>query len=106
MDDGPSQNNDETKPDESSSSVSEQKSEKENLTFDDPVIIRKTSPVLIGITIIITILLDGFTRTYLGLDLFNFLLLVIEFVINFIAILLENISTGFENISNVIKDNT
>jgi hypothetical protein len=79
---------------------------KEIPVFDDPVVIRKTSPVLIGLTIIITILLDGFIRTYFELDFFNILSLVIEFIFNLGDSLLGRILITTDAISNLIENNT
>ena len=81
-------------------------SKKKSSTFDDPVVIRKTSPVLIGLTIIITILLDGFIRTYYGLDFFNILSFGIEFISNLGNSLLGYISIAIDIISNIVEDNT
>ena len=75
-----------------------------NSAFDDPVIIYKTSPVLIGLTIITTILLDGFIRTHFGLAFFDIILLGIKLFSDSGDLLSRYVVDITDTISNVVKD--
>ena len=75
-----------------------------NSAFDDPVILYKTSPVLIGLTIITTILLDGFIRTHFGLAFFDIILLGIKLFSDSGDLLSRYVVIVTDTISNVVKD--
>ena len=77
---------------------------KKNSAFDDPVILYKTSPVLIGLTIITTILLDGFIRTHFGFAFFDIILLGVNLVSDSGDSLLRHVAIITDTISNIVKD--